>query len=164
LAFIVNTTAVTHVNNPLYMGCHSDSGYTHQPRGFYSQMVFDESFESGLWQNVEVSAGTAGTAVIDTVNSFHGHASAAVQLSVAGSSAPFVGVGNRGLGNEGLVFQANQPYDGYFFAAAAVGTQLTLEVRLDEVDSSGNVTTLGRVQMQFTGQGMETWVQVRQGG
>jgi hypothetical protein len=35
----------THQINPLFMGCHSDSGYTHQPRGFYSQMVFGESFE-----------------------------------------------------------------------------------------------------------------------
>ena len=35
----------THQINLLFMGCHSDSGYTHQPRGFYSQMVFGESFE-----------------------------------------------------------------------------------------------------------------------
>ena len=31
--------------NPLFNGCHSDSGYTHQPRGLYAQMVLGESFE-----------------------------------------------------------------------------------------------------------------------
>jgi hypothetical protein len=27
------------------MGCHSDSGYTHQARGLYAQMIVGESFE-----------------------------------------------------------------------------------------------------------------------
>ena len=36
---------MTHKVNPLFNGCHSDSGYTHQPRGLYAQMVLGESFE-----------------------------------------------------------------------------------------------------------------------
>jgi hypothetical protein len=39
--------------NPLFNGCHSDSGYTHQPRGLYAQMVLGESFE-GLGPKVEI--------------------------------------------------------------------------------------------------------------
>ena len=31
--------------NPLFNGCHSDSGFTHQPRGLYAQMILGESFE-----------------------------------------------------------------------------------------------------------------------
>ena len=36
----------THTVNPLYFGCHSDSGFTHQVRSFSSQMIFGESFEA----------------------------------------------------------------------------------------------------------------------
>merc|ERR1719272_2075155 len=42
----VDPTNVTHQLNPLFMGCHSDSGYTHEARGFYAQMVLGESFEA----------------------------------------------------------------------------------------------------------------------
>jgi hypothetical protein len=42
----VDPGKVTHTPNPLHLGCHSDSGYTHQPRGFYSQLIIGESFES----------------------------------------------------------------------------------------------------------------------
>ena len=38
----------THPVSPLYLGCHSDSGFAHQPRGFYAQMVVGESFEQNL--------------------------------------------------------------------------------------------------------------------
>ena len=41
----IDADKVTHQINQLYLGCHSDSGYTHQPRGFYSQLIFGESFE-----------------------------------------------------------------------------------------------------------------------
>ena len=38
----------THPVSPLYLGCHSDSGFVHQPRGFYAQMVVGESFEQNM--------------------------------------------------------------------------------------------------------------------
>ena len=37
---------VTHQLHKLDMGCHSDSGYSHQPRNLYSQMIYGSSFES----------------------------------------------------------------------------------------------------------------------
>jgi hypothetical protein len=45
--------------NPLYMGCHSDSGFVHQVRGFSSQMIFGESFEA---PQPNVSAGKSADA------------------------------------------------------------------------------------------------------
>lgn len=35
----VKTGAPLHEVNKMYMGCHSDSGFVHQVRGFSSQMV-----------------------------------------------------------------------------------------------------------------------------
>jgi hypothetical protein len=45
VAISINPTKITHIPNPLYMGCHFDSGYVHATRGMYSQLVLDESFE-----------------------------------------------------------------------------------------------------------------------
>ena len=52
----VDPKNVTHQVNELFNGCHSDSGYTHQPRGLYAQMVLDESFEGFglLWAGSRV--------------------------------------------------------------------------------------------------------------
>lgn len=36
----VDTRRFTHTLNPLHLGCHSDSGFAHTERGFYSQMIF----------------------------------------------------------------------------------------------------------------------------
>lgn len=47
----VDASAMTHTIPRLYLGCHSDSGYSHQTRGFYSQLIFGEVFEYGLWPN-----------------------------------------------------------------------------------------------------------------
>ena len=36
----------THVVNPLYLGCHSDTGYVQTARALFSQIIGDESFVS----------------------------------------------------------------------------------------------------------------------
>jgi hypothetical protein len=41
-----------------------------------------------------------------------------------------VGVANRGLGNEGMVFEAGREYEGYVWAKALGPAPLTLEVAL----------------------------------
>ena len=43
----VDATQPTHTVNPLYMGCHSDSGFGQQVRSFYSNLLYGESFEPG---------------------------------------------------------------------------------------------------------------------
>jgi hypothetical protein len=45
VSVVVDPTNVTHLVNPLMMGCHSDSGYGHQVRGLYAQLIVGESFE-----------------------------------------------------------------------------------------------------------------------
>ena len=58
VAHIAVGTAPTPIN-PLYMGCHSDSGFVHQVRGFSSQMIFGESFEA---PQANVTAGKSADA------------------------------------------------------------------------------------------------------
>eukprot|EP01048_Picozoa_sp_COSAG05_P004984 COSAG05_NODE_285_length_12188_cov_539.399537_7_plen_389_part_00 len=105
----IEPNTVTHEINPLAMGCHSDSGYAHQARGFYSQMIVGDSFNAtdypdGKW-NIEGSI----TAAPDPTK-FHGTPSE----KLAGSGG---GISNRGLGNAGMVFQAGKEYEGFVFAA-----------------------------------------------
>ena len=44
-------------------GCHSDSGYTHQPRGFYAQLIYGESFEGDLPVDITLNNATGPTAM-----------------------------------------------------------------------------------------------------
>lgn len=48
----VDISSSTHVLNPLYLGCHSDTGYVQTARGLYSQLILDESFVSQTKFNV----------------------------------------------------------------------------------------------------------------
>lgn len=115
---------VTHTVNKLFVGCHSDSGYTHQPRGFYSQLIFGESFEEP-WNNVTLGTVTA-TQALDPTVPFNTKPS----LSITVQSGPgAAGVSNRGLGNEGLVFEGGQPYEGFLFVQATAPVKLTAMLR-----------------------------------
>jgi alpha-L-arabinofuranosidase len=127
-----------HEVNRMYMGCHSDSGFVHQVRGFSSQMVFGESFErppenvtgSGkaayAWSHAIDPAAT-GVVAVDTAKTFHGRESRKLSMS-AGTGT--VGIANRALANEGMYFEARKEYEGYFFATSAAA--VTLEVRLED--------------------------------
>ena len=140
--------------NKLILGCHSDSGYTHQPRSFYSQMVVGGSFEAVklmgdrsapplgaatvtaagshgpsqpiYWNNYTSPEG-AGSATLDASVAFHGGSS--MKISSSGPAGTTVGVTNRGLGNEGLVFEAQKDYDGFFFAKSDTATSLVVALR-----------------------------------
>ena len=148
---IDTSLAASHAASPLVMGCHSDSGYTHQPRGFYSQMVVGASFEAAVngivppiiaaastlqaehgapqriyWNNL--TTGTAiGHAKLSNATQFHGESS--MCLSFAKGGTGFVGVTNRGLGNEGLVFETGKPYDGFLFASSVAAATLEVSLR-----------------------------------
>ena len=70
--------------NELTMGCHSDSGFAHEPRALYSQMIMGESFEAkvidgdpppadpetpggsvgGTWPNSALAPGAVGKASV----------------------------------------------------------------------------------------------------
>ena len=115
----VDATARTHAVSKHYLGCHSDSGYTHQARGFYSQMVFDGSFEDtsaiasqSAWSD-KIPATATATIAPDPDAPLNGLASRKIAYT-AGTGA--VGLANRGLGNEGLAIDPHATYEGYFFA------------------------------------------------
>ena len=49
------------------------------------------------------------------------HGKSALAVKYYGGSGP-LGVGNRGIGNEGLYLSGGKPYEGYLFAAADVNS------------------------------------------
>jgi hypothetical protein len=128
---------------------HSDSGFAHTERNFYSQLIFGESFEFGdesSWHYVHPSwdtqpaAATAGglkwnSLVADGVNAtigydkmeaHHGYASLKVEYT---SGTGVAGVTNRGIGNEGLYLVAGKAYEGYFFAKADSAVKMVVMLR-----------------------------------
>jgi hypothetical protein len=125
----INANTVTHTLNKQFMGCHSDSGYVHQPRGLYAQMIFGDCFEEP-WNNI-VDSGTTAKIGSDSTVLFNNKASMKIDLT-AGSG--FAGVSNRGLGNEGLVFAATRDYDGYVYVRAA--TNVKVSVFLDNYETN----------------------------
>jgi hypothetical protein len=123
----VNVTAVvTHRVNPLFNGCHIDPGYTQQPRGWYAQLVYGESFEKGTtaangYAWTPFGAG-AGTAALDAATPFNGAPSLGLTLSSGGP----LGWANRGIGNEGMSLAGGALYEGYLFVLAPAGATLWL--------------------------------------
>lgn len=118
-AVTVHAGQATHEVNPLYMGCHSDTGYTHQARGFSSQLLFGESFEaapgeSHTWQQTLLPS-TAKATVELASGGFHGQT--ALHVAYA-SGTGLAALGNRGIGNEGLYLQKGKEYEGYLYVKA----------------------------------------------
>ena len=135
----------THIVNPLFFGCHSDSGYGHQVRGLYSQLVWGESFEIG--GDVDSGASNGWTSVfrdqgqveLDRTQARHGWASKRLTVTKAQGHGG-VGVANLGLGSEGIYFEGGKLYEGYLFARAAPAMKgwavvpLTMRVTLEHRD------------------------------
>ena len=102
-----------HAANPLYMGCHSDSGFVHQVRGWSSQMVFGESFEappaatasgqsSYAWQQVIVGDVKVDVDSDPSLNfSSWPSQRIAIAAGAAGAFACRAGQGRGGAGMEG---------------------------------------------------------------
>jgi hypothetical protein len=133
----VDTGTPTHTISPLAMGCHSDSGYAHQARGFYSQMIVASSFDAsgfpdGRW-NVDPSVSVSQ----DTSALFHGTPSEEIRLSGTGAG----GVSNRGLGNAGMVFEEGKPYEGFLFASLPAAGSALLVVTLEDYEAKKVLAT-----------------------
>ena len=122
----IEAQQVTHEVRTEFMGCHSDSGFAHEPRALFSQMVMGESFEdvvldgvpfvNSTWPNDILTPGVEATLALDPSNPWHGKQSQLIELRSVPSGGGRAGVANRGLGNEGLVFEAGKLYEGYLFA------------------------------------------------
>jgi len=125
----VDATKPTHEVNKLYMGCHSDSGFGHQVRSFYSNLLSGESFEpepSVTWgQTLLPPSADANVTLEGKGAGMHGQT--ALRLSYRSGSG-LVGLGNRGFRNEGLSLEASRPYEGFLFVQA--NSSGTLQVSL----------------------------------
>ena len=103
-----------------------DPGYTQQPRGWFAQLVYGESFEKGTtaangYAWTPFGAG-AGTAALDAATPFNGAPSLGLTLSSGGP----LGWANRGIGNEGMSLAGGALYEGYLFVLAPAGATLWL--------------------------------------
>ena len=74
-----------------------------------------------------------------------------------------MGVANRGLGNEGMVFQGGREYEGYIWAKAIGAAPLTLEVALeDHTGEAPRVLATRKLQLPAgAGRGAAAWTQLR---
>eukprot|EP00055_Hartaetosiga_balthica_P017725 m.122044 g.122044 ORF g.122044 m.122044 type:complete len:822 (+) comp9387_c1_seq3:100-2565(+) len=148
----LNPTSITHGIDPLFMGCHSDTGFVHQGRGFFSQLVFGESFEDlskfedSYWI---LSNNSEGSATI-TAGGMHGQSMLQVKRITAGSS--MVGAFNKGLGNEGFFIEEKKLYDGYFFVSAPSNAEVVVAL----VDTRDNSTMASQTTLVKGG----NWTQV----
>ncbi len=83
-------------------------------------MIVGEVFEYGMWPNRIITGPGAGsmdnTVLFNTFPSFYATTSTLSQ----------VGIANRGLGNEGLVFRAGRNYEGYLYARSIGGANVTV--------------------------------------
>ena len=157
----IDSSRKTHRVRELDMGCHSDTGYSHQPMGLYAQRIYGPSFETAPvnartdgtgW--LDVSSGSGAQAEQDTATSFHGTASEKLVLasgfdSMAGAGARRAAVANRGLGNEGLYFEAGKEYEGYFFAKADKPTNVVLTI--ESWDKSATTKVLATTTVSVNG-------------
>lgn len=165
IAVEVDMVNVTHRLRPLDMGCHSDTGYSHQPRNLYAQKIYGSSFEfdylpapgpkktgagwrpdgSG-WTSVSVGAGNTDTRITGGT-ALHGQASVNLTFNGAVGSGR-AAVANRGLGNEGL-YLASKLYEGYLFVQAAKA--VTITVSLESWSAGGAPRVLARSVLAFGG-------------
>lgn len=151
----VDAANVTHIINPLVIGCHSDDGYTRQPRGIYSQMVLPEAFESnpdGHWLNA-TTGNIVSSVASDSKHPFNGVPS--MQFTYTSGSGGFAGLSNRGLGQEGYSLEASRDYEGYIFVQGTGAQAATLYIALRDYTTN---TVLA--QQTFTVLPGTSWVQL----
>lgn len=128
----------------------------HQPQSFLSQMVYGEGFETtnGMrsgW-DVALDGAAQGSAQLDNSQRFAAAQRPSMHVVFASGSGA-VRLTHRGMGNEGLVFQAGKPYEGYIFARSGAATQLTVALN----DYVGG-TVLASAVLQVPGGG--AWTQL----
>eukprot|EP01047_Picozoa_sp_COSAG01_P044047 COSAG01_NODE_3954_length_5498_cov_5.490646_2_plen_412_part_00 len=156
----------SHRARRMDMGCHSDSGYSHQPMGLHAQRIFGESFEQPPvpkgsqdsaqfngpgWRDAS-TAGPAAQATIDSTSGAAFHGTSSLRLSVSGGApddAPRAAMVNRGLGMEGLYFVQARPYEGYLFVRSDAKGELA--VAIERWEGDGTTTVLAEQTLHYNG-------------
>jgi len=145
----VNSSEITGQINPLSMGCHSDSGYTQEERGFYSQLVIGESFEADDYSmsgwTESIPEGVEAFFAMDKDVTFHGTQS---MKMVYFSGSKTAGLINRGLKAEGLYLEASKNYEGYVY----ITSKDSVEIEFSLEDYFNN-STLGSQTVTAPGDG-----------
>ena len=137
----IDPTNVTHSVNPLYMGCHLDLGYSHQPQALFSQIVYSASYELGDptqkwdpaktpngigWVPFAETADVKGNMTFDASTTLTNHST--LHLTKTDTGTGVYGVANRGLGHEGLVFQGSKSYEGYVIVSGPSAATVTVQI------------------------------------
>ena len=122
----------------------SDLGYAHSGRGFYSQMVYGETFEPtplkvDAWSDVRTGT-AAGGAYLDASLPFNERPSLAIVFN--GTGAGTLGRANRGLGNAGVTWLGGKGYSGYIYMSAAAGTAVTIALVDTVTDTVQDTSTV----------------------
>jgi len=161
----VHPTVVTHHVSNLTMGCHLDSGYGQELRALFAQRLFSASFEMGNpmqpldrkkhpnglgW--LPLSGNSEGLSYEET-GGMTDDATVTIERTERESGTILVGLTNRGLGFEGLFFEAGKNYEGYIFARAAAATELV--IRFEDYTVH---TTLAEAVLPVVGSG--AWEQL----
>lgn len=137
----IDPTTPTVVTNPLLRSCHLDEGYVHASWSLYSQMIMGASFDNqNIWNMYEDSVSTTVTYTIDPHTLYYNFSTMQITVDNKGTTDnnESAGLTNRGMGNEGLVFYANQEYEGYVIATSSSASSVTLIVGLR--DTATNYT------------------------
>lgn len=132
--------------------CVRLAGFVHAPRTLYSNMIVGAAFEAP-W-NTYAAGNASGYTNIMSNLMFNTAPSMYVNMSApsgsppsnGSASVPLLAVTNRGLGNEGLFFEAGKEYDGYVWVlpSAAAATAAASErgsAASTGVDSDAGKTT-----------------------
>ena len=153
---VVSAANRTHTINRRFMGCHTDPGFSNEPRGFYSQLIYGEAFEAApssapsQWNNVS-AGGASGSAALDAATPFGANAIPSMRIAFAaggggGGGGGLVGVSNRGMGNEGLALSAQSDYEGYVFVKVPAGATapVQLVVQLNDYTAGAVLASAAR--------------------
>lgn len=125
----INTTAVDHVIERGFMGCHIDPGFNQQTLNWKSSLIFGNSFDYvggpkvQAWKSVSTNS-AAGTAAMDNTVHVNPNANAPALKIDYQSGAGVVGYANGGIGYEGLSWQAGQEYEGFAIVLSPNGGTL----------------------------------------
>ena len=129
--FFINASNVTNAMvSRRFMGCHSDSGFAHQPQTLNANMLSSPAFDVRSSATVQewtqhCSPGALFSIGLEDVTAFAANPSMHIGISSAGWAA----VVNRGLGGAGLHLRAGHAYDVEVWAYTYSNTTLFVQLR-----------------------------------
>eukprot|EP00928_Gymnodinium_smaydae_P075106 TRINITY_DN58111_c0_g1_i1.p1 TRINITY_DN58111_c0_g1~~TRINITY_DN58111_c0_g1_i1.p1 ORF type:complete len:673 (+),score=94.79 TRINITY_DN58111_c0_g1_i1:51-2069(+) len=137
--------------NPMTMGCHSDSGYAHQARALFAELLYGAAFEKVADPPYSgAGSGAFGSLLNGWIGIGRSRLDAGDNPLIAGGTPLLLpGPGdmaiNRGFAGEGLFLRRGKPYDG-FLVISSHG-----EVVVDVALQSRSGATIATASLNFPG-------------